>query len=115
MKITLCGSAKFEKEYHEWNKKLGLAGHISYGLMTYPSVEGEKTWYTPEEKEMLDLAHLAKIEESEAIFVLNKDSYVGESTAREIKWARIRSKEIYWLEPPENFPYSGPEYLLRAY
>src|SRR6266446_7070054 len=100
MKFTICGSARYEKEWHEYNKQLGLAGHIAYGLMTYPSIEGDKTWYTPKQKEMLDLVHLAKIEESDAIFVINKDGYIGESTSREIKWARLRRKMIVWLEPP---------------
>lgn len=102
MKFTICGSAKFESAWHEWNKKLGLMGHISYGLMTYPSVEGSKTWYTNEQKETLDLAHLAKIEESDAILVLNVGGYIGESTRREIKWARLRQKKIFWLETRES-------------
>lgn len=106
MKFTICGSAKFEPLWHEWNKKLGLMGHISYSLMTFPSVEGQKTWYTPEEKELLDLAHLAKIEESDAILVLNKDGYIGESTSREIKWAEMRNKRIIYLEPREERPHA---------
>lgn len=105
MKFTICGSARFEKEFHEWNKRLGLAGHISYSMMTFPSVEGEKSWYSADEKETLDLAHLLKIQESDAILVLNVDDYVGESTRREIKWARMLGKEIYWLEKGKNFRY----------
>lgn len=98
MKFTICGSAKFEREWHEWNKRLGLMGHISYSLMTFPSVEGEKTWYTEEQKELLDLCHLAKIEESDAILVLNVGGYVGESTRREVRWAKLRGKTVYMLE-----------------
>jgi hypothetical protein len=103
MKFTICGSARFEELWHEWNKKLGLMGHISYSLMTFPSVEnGVKSWYTENQKELLDLAHLAKIEESDAILVLNKDNYIGDSTRREINWAKLRGKKIFWLE-------DGPE------
>ena len=102
MIITICGSARFESLWHEYNKKLGLQGHICFSLMIFPSVEGGKTWYTDDEKETLDLAHLAKIEESDAILVLNKDGYIGESTRREVKWARLRQKNIYWLESPRN-------------
>ena len=98
MKFTICGSAKFESEFHQWNKKLGLDGHISYSLMTFPSVEGAKSWYTPEEKWILDLAHFAKIEESDAILVLNIGGYVGESTNREIIWAYMRGKKVFWVE-----------------
>lgn len=109
MKFTLCGSARFEPEYHDWNKRLGLLGHISYSLMTFPSVEGTREWYNQEEKEMLDLAHLAKIEESDAILVLNKDGYIGPSTAREIRWARMRSKQIFWLEGCGEGEYNAGE------
>lgn len=112
MKFTICGSAHFEDQYHEWNKRLGLMGHISYSLMTFPSVEGSKSWYLKDEKETLDLAHLAKIEESDAILVLNVDGYVGESTAREVKWARIRNKAIYWLVSPN--PKLDPDYCAYA-
>lgn len=98
MKFTICGSLKFEPLWHEWNKRLGLMGHISYSVMTFPSVEGSKSWYNDDQKETLDLLHFAKIEESDAIFVLNKDGYIGESTRREIKWAVIRDKIIWSLE-----------------
>ena len=103
MKFTICGSARFEPEWHEWNKRLGLMGHISYSLMTFPSVEGSKSWYTTAQKEQLDLAHLAKIEESDAVFVINKDGYIGESTTREIMWAILRGKKLYSLEPAQAF------------
>lgn len=102
MIITLCGSAKFESHWHEYNKRLGLAGHICFSLMTFPSVEGDKNWYTDEEKELLDLAHLAKIEESDAILVLNIDDYIGDSTRREIRWAKLRNKSIYFAEEPKS-------------
>ena len=95
MKITLCGSARFEKEFHHWNEILSFEGNIVYSLAIYPSSkDGNKNWYDEKQKEKLDLIHLAKIEESEAIFVIDKDGYIGESTAREISWAKIRGKEI---------------------
>ncbi|SRR5580765_2030738 len=102
MKFTICGSSKPEQEWHEWNKKLGLAGHIAYSLATFPSIEGEKVWYTPEQKETLDLGYLLKITNSDAVLMLNKDDYLGESSLRELKWARMNDKEIFWLEPSQG-------------
>lgn len=103
MKLTLCGSAKFEDLYHEWNEKLTMAGHVVYSLAVFPSRKnGEQVWYTDEEKEKLDLAHLAKIENSEAIVVINKDGYVGYSTRREMRWARLLEKDIYFIESPND-------------
>jgi len=96
MKLTLCGSLRFESYWHEANKQLTIAGHICYSVTTFPSIEGNKTWYTPEQKWNLDLAHLAKIEESDGVVMLNIDKYLGESSLRELQWARIRNKVVYW-------------------
>lgn len=98
MKITICGSLKFEKEVQEWHEKLAMAGHTVYSMVVLPSQKGgDKDWYSAEEKETLDLLHLSKIEESDAIFVVDVEGYVGESTRREIKWARIRGKDVYYM------------------
>lgn len=94
MKITLCGSTRYMDEWHEWNGKLSTAGHIVYSLSIFARELHDSTGQL---KTTLDLVHLAKIEESDAIFVLNKDDYIGESTKREVAWARIRGKRIYWL------------------
>lgn len=113
MKITLCGSARFEAQFHEWNKRLTLAGHTVYSLAAYPSQNGDnKNWYTEDQKIMLDLVHLSKIEESEAIVVLNVDDYVGESTRRELNWAVVRGKEVYWLEVGKRM--QSTDYLVSA-
>lgn len=98
MKITLCGSARFEQEFHEYNEKLTLSGHTVYSLAVFPSTKGAKNWYTETIKQTLDLIHLSKIEESDAIFVINPGGYVGESTRREIEWAVIRAKAIYAVQ-----------------
>ena len=38
--ITLCGSARFEAEFHKWNKALTLSGHTVFSLGCFPSIEG---------------------------------------------------------------------------
>lgn len=120
MILTLCGSARFEKHYHAANKLLGLSGHICFALMTYPSIEGQKSWYTEDEKWGLDLAHFAKIEESDGVVMLNVDGYLGESSLRELRWARMREKLIFWcyndnrmILKPLN-PFQVPEAYVRG-
>jgi hypothetical protein len=99
MIITLCGSAKFEAEWVQWNKDLTLAGHIVLGLSVYPSQMGDnKDWYSPEQKIMLDIMHRRKIDISDAIVVLNKGGYVGESTTAEIRWAEIHGKDVFRIQ-----------------
>jgi predicted amidohydrolase len=103
MKITLCGSARFEQEFHRLARELTLAGHVLYSLSVFPSFAGSKNWYSEEQKVVLDLVHLAKIEESDAVLIIDVDGYIGESTRREIAWARIRGKRIALLSRPETW------------
>jgi hypothetical protein len=68
-------------------------------MVSLPSQKGNiKDWYTPAQKQTLDLLHLSKIEESEAIFVVNVGGYIGESTRREMEWAQIRCKTVYTIQ-----------------
>lgn len=99
MKVTLCGSLRFEEEFHYWNERLSLLGNIVYSVVVYPSYKGKKDWYTKEQKETLDLIHLAKIDNSDAIFVIDRsrksdEIYTGESTERELEWAKMKDKKI---------------------
>lgn len=98
MILTLCGSARFEPYWHEANKQLGLAGHICFSLMTFPSIEGSHEWYSAEQKQMLDLAHLSKIQASDGVVMLNIEDYLGESSTRELIWARMQKKKVFWTE-----------------
>lgn len=98
--ITLCGSARFEAQYHYWNERLTMDGHTIFALTTYPSIKGKHEWYTPQEKELLDAAHFRKINASQAIFVIDQeykysDIYIGESTRMEIMHATTAGKKIY--------------------
>ena len=86
----------FEFLFHYWNKELTLKGHTVYSLAVFPSQEKNKNWYNNEQKQTLDLIHLDKILNSDAIVVLNQDGYVGESTRKEIEWAKIKNKQIYY-------------------
>lgn len=98
MKITICGSLKFEAEINHCHERLAMLGHTIYCMVVLPSQKGgNKDWYTPEQKMKLDLIHLSKIEESDGIFVVDVDGYIGESTKREIMWAEIRGKTVYYL------------------
>ena len=56
---------------------------------------------TDVDKVTLDLVHLDKILNSEGIVVIDVDGYTGFSTKREIQWARMQDKSVYWITPPE--------------
>ena len=103
MKITLCGSSRFYAHFNKWSKILSIAGHTVYSVGIAGRVAGDDKpakldVLSLAEKEMLDLVHLKKILDSDAIVVLNVEGYVGDSTRREILWAKILGKEAYFLE-----------------
>lgn len=96
MKITVCGSLKFEAQIQQWHEALAFNEYTPYCMVAMPSQKGNnKDWYTDEQKMMLDLIHLSKIEESDAVLVVDVNKYIGESTKREIMWAKIRDKAVY--------------------
>lgn len=98
MKICLIGSTRFMTGYHDLNRLLTLAGYVVYTVAMVNSAErGTAGPNIPaEDKETLDLVHLLKIQESDAVcLVTNKEGYVGNSTRREIKWAAMSNKQFY--------------------
>lgn len=104
MRITLCGSTKFIDAFNAWNARLTLAGHTVYSLGVFGKEAGDQgkdgnLEVTERQKMMLDLVHLDKILNSDAIVVINQGGYIGASTRREIAWAALQGREIYYIEP----------------
>lgn len=100
MIITLCGSTKFKEEYENIGRDLALQGHTVLSVNLFAHADNIEL--TPEQKIRLDNAHKQKISLSDAIFVINKNKYIGESTYGEIDWAERLGKEIFFLESIEE-------------
>ena len=47
---------------------------------------------------MLDDIHKRKIDMADAIYVINKDGYIGDSTRSEIKYAIAHGKQVILME-----------------
>lgn len=93
--ITLCGSSRFKEEFERINKELTLAGNIVISLGVWGHA-GDT--FTEEQKVMLDDIHKRKIDMADAIYVINKDGYVGSSTKSEIQYALRLGKQIIYME-----------------
>ena len=98
--ITLCGSTRFRAEYERVQKELTLQGNIVISVGLFGHSGDDEVWKDGV-KEMLDEMHLAKIEMADEIFVINPGGYVGQSTSREIAYARSRGKTVKSLCPLE--------------
>ena len=107
--ITLCGSTRFKEQFLEAQKRLTLAGNIviSVGLFGH---SGDNEVWSDGTKEMLDDMHKRKIDMADAIYVINVDGYIGESTRSEIEYAKKNGKEVLYLEENET---SIPEETVR--
>ena len=97
--ICLCGSTRFKAQFEAENRRLTLNGCIVVG----PGVFGHSNPDGQEQIPMdiklgLDKLHFKKIDLAEAIWVINVEGYIGESTRNEIEYARLRGKEIGYLE-----------------
>lgn len=100
MIITICGSSRFKTEIEAVAHDLTLQGHIILAPCVFHHADGEEL--STEDKIRLDNLHKEKINMSDAIFVVNVDNYIGESTYGEIDWANRMKKQIFFLvEPPK--------------
>lgn len=94
-KITLCGSTKFKNEFELINQILSLEGNVVYSVAFF--AHADSVPLTKEQKAKLDEVHKRKIDNSDAIFVLDVDGYIGESTANEIRYAESTGKDVFYL------------------
>lgn len=128
--VTLCGSTRFGDAYRDASRSETLAGRIvlSVGLLGH----AEGIDMSGPLKGMLDELHLRKIDLADEILVLNVKApfcprceehsmretgcrggcawdgtmrpYIGESTRREIAYARATNKVVRFLEPEAGGP-----------
>ena len=93
--ITLCGSTRFKEDFERVNKELTLAGNIVISVGCFGHA-GDI--FTDEQKVMLDDIHKRKIDMADAIYIINKDGYIGSSTRSEIQYATRLGKQIIFME-----------------
>lgn len=126
----LCGStnraaAAFQSE----GFRLTLAGYkvLSIGV----NARDADLNISKEQKELLDVLHLFKVEDADVVRILNVGGYIGESTRREWEYAQRLGKQMEFLEEPkiESFPvpvmalpmfeaalgYNGDAWLMGCY
>ncbi len=131
MRIVLCGSLSFQKEFDEIKEKLEKGGHM---VLTSDTAEDAKKKGITDIKKWLEQmkkfetdkfikymaeklkSHLEKIKNSDAILVVNLDkngmkNYIGASTLMEIGYAFEHGKRIFMLNPI-NESLSGAEEIM---
>jgi hypothetical protein len=75
------------------NRDLAFAGAI----VVAPGESDELM--TNEQKTALDALHLRRIDLADRVLVVNPGGYIGESTSREVAYARATGKPISFTDP----------------
>ncbi|MFF8329198.1 hypothetical protein [Rhodococcus qingshengii] len=103
--VVLCGSTRFWEQFAEAALYETAAGRI----VLAPGCnlrEPHPLWATPEKadrvKRMLDTLHLRKIDLADDVLVVNPGGYIGDSTRREIDYARSLGKPIRYTHPADG-------------
>ncbi len=91
--VCICGSARFVDAIRAANRDLTFAGVI----VVAPGEAGELI--TSEQRAALDALHLRKIDLADRVLVVNPGGYIGESTSREIAYARATGKPVAFTDP----------------
>ncbi|KKM90678.1 hypothetical protein LCGC14_1236320 [marine sediment metagenome] len=105
--VVLCGSSRFVDVMATaaWLIERD-EGKITMGLHLLPG------WYTDVKDHLaeaegvadeMDELHLRKIDLADEIFVINLHGYIGESTSREIQYAKNRGIGIRYFEDEPRF------------
>ncbi|HCX84669.1 MAG TPA: hypothetical protein DHV14_05950 [Micrococcales bacterium] len=94
--VCLCGSTRFVEEMAAANRDLTFAGAIvvAPGVFSRTDGRGGGEPITAEQKAALDALHLRKIDLADRVLVVNPGGYIGESTSREIAYARANGKPV---------------------
>ena len=93
--ITICGSMRFSKEMMKIAEELELKDGYAVIQCVY-NVDGQR--YEGVDASILDKIHRKKIDISDAIYVVNIDGYIGNSTRNEIEYAKNNGKEVIYHE-----------------
>lgn len=94
--VTICGSMKFKGEMMKIASELEIKNRYAVIQCVYSENFND---YSELDKELLGRLHFKKIDVSDAIYVVNVGGYIGESTEKEIEYAKSCHKEILSLEP----------------
>ncbi|MBD7937545.1 hypothetical protein H9655_10970 [Cytobacillus sp. Sa5YUA1] len=100
MIITLCGSTKFKQQFIHTEGALTYNGHIVLSLGFFE--HSDRIYLSDEKLNMLQELHLRKIDLSDAIYVIDEGAYIGESTRKEIQYAKSKGKDIYYYSSTKN-------------
>ena len=101
--VCISGSTRFIENIAVAAWEFEKRGILALGMHLLPAwYEGVSAHHQGEAEgvaETLDALHLRKIEMCDRLFVVNVSGYIGDSTRREIEYAKKLGKPVEYLEP----------------
>lgn len=96
--VCLCGSTRFMEQFFEAGWKFTLENWIvlSVGVCKHSEHHGAEA-LGQDVADRLDELHLRKIDMADLVYVLNVNGYIGDSTRKEIEYAKKIGKPIKWF------------------
>lgn len=98
--ICLIGSSRFEEEFRKLEVELSIKGFIVLSPLVY-NQSGDNPGCGKDVKEILDYVQKEKIRQSDIVFVVDVDGYIGKSTKEQIKYSKLLNKPILYLSKNE--------------
>lgn len=100
VKVCFCSSKKFYDLVRKFAKELDNEG-IKYFTpnLDFKGEDSDIEWSI---KAKLTKDHFARIDNSDLVYVVNLNGYIGESVFGEIAYAKGAKKKVYALEPAET-------------
>lgn len=95
--VVLCGSTRFKDDFEKIARQIALQEHkIPISLNFY----GQDL--TQDQLALVADMHYEKMKLADEIYVVNKNGYIGESTKKEIEYAKLINKPIRYMEEIDN-------------
>ena len=94
--ICLIGSTKFEEEFRKLEYDLSINGYVVLSPLVYTQ-SGDNPKCGSDVKKILDSVQKEKIRQSDIVFVVDVDKYIGKSTKEQIKYAKLLNKPLLYL------------------
>lgn len=95
--ITLCGSLKFVGAFANVFEKFTLGGYVVHTPGIFMMTDTNTSRFTKEQHEVLDRVHSIKMLQSDEIFIIDPDGYIGADTKKEIEFAKANNLKINYL------------------
>lgn len=94
--VCICGSVRFKKEMMGWACYWSKRSYVVVmpHCFEHDKFHDTKNRSAAKTKRQLDILYLSKIAMSEFVFVVDVGRYIGDSTAREIRFARKLNKPV---------------------